>query len=36
MPGPLACLFGIRNSFGFRPLSENRGPEHVRLVVWFD
>lgn len=21
----LACLFGIRNSFGFRPLSEDRG-----------
>ncbi len=26
----LACLFGIRNSFGFRPLAEGRGlPEDV-------
>ncbi|MEU9542765.1 hypothetical protein [Streptomyces mirabilis] len=23
--GALACLFGIRNSFGFRPLAEGRG-----------
>ncbi|MFD1306882.1 hypothetical protein [Streptomyces kaempferi] len=26
----LACLFGVRNSFGFRPLAEDRGlPEDV-------
>ncbi|WP_260606571.1 hypothetical protein [Streptomyces sp. WAC08241] len=30
--GP-ACLFGIRNPFGFRPLAEDRGAENVRLVV---
>ena len=30
----LACLFGVRNSFGFRPLAEGRGlPEDVSSGV---
>jgi hypothetical protein len=30
----LACLFGVRNDYGFRPLSENRGlPEDASAPV---